>query len=159
MLEVQAPNPLPVSMSDFDTSIFLAGSIEMGKAEPWQAEVASRLSNASVVILNPRRDDWDVSWVQDIDNDQFRTQVMWELDNISRADFVVFYFDPNTQSPITLLELGRQAAEGNVGVVCCPPGFWRRGNIQVLCAVHGIKLVSTKEEFYDAIDNLVGWNA
>jgi hypothetical protein len=39
-----------------EASVFLAGSIEMGRAEPWQADVERVLADEEVVILNPRRD-------------------------------------------------------------------------------------------------------
>ena len=55
--------------------IFLAGSIDMGKAEDWQTRVADLLKNKSVILFNPRRDDWDSSWEQDIENINFRNQV------------------------------------------------------------------------------------
>lgn len=55
MREVKAP-----SRSALDMRVFLAGSIEMGQAEQWQERVVHALSDAGdLVILNPRRDDWD----------------------------------------------------------------------------------------------------
>ena len=81
MYEIKAPAPLkcsgasaPLSWSN-GKSIFLAGSIEMGIAESWQEKVVQELKNEPVIILNPRRDDWDSSWEQKIDNLQFREQV------------------------------------------------------------------------------------
>src|SRR5271154_863946 len=86
--------------------IFLAGSIEMGKAEDWQAKLFHSIMSHNVTVYNPRRDNWDPSWKQDISNPFFKEQVVWELDHIDLADIVVFYFDPTTMSPITLMELG-----------------------------------------------------
>lgn len=38
-------------------SVFLAGSIEMGKAEPWQDQIGEAFEgNENVVFFNPRRD-------------------------------------------------------------------------------------------------------
>ena len=31
-------------------------------------------------------------------------------------------------------------------VVCCPPGYWRRGNLEVACERYGVPLVSTLPE-------------
>ena len=59
------------------TKIFLAGSIEMGTAEDWQSKVIKELETYKGYIFNPRRDDWDSSWVQDINNSQFFEQVTW----------------------------------------------------------------------------------
>ena len=42
-------------------SIFLAGSIEMGKAINWQVDISTRLSPYAVTLLNPRRGHWDAS--------------------------------------------------------------------------------------------------
>ena len=39
--------------------IFLAGSIEMGKAVEWQDKVSESLEEYSGNILNPRRVEWD----------------------------------------------------------------------------------------------------
>lgn len=129
------------------TSIFLADSIEMGAAELWQDKVCESLKGENLIVYNPRRDNWDSSLVQSKDNKQFKEQVDWELDRINASDIVFFYFDPNTKSPITLLELGyvlgRQKSEI---VVTCPDGFWRKGNVEVLCDRYGIKVCNSLEE-------------
>src|SRR5437764_2149749 len=137
MIEIQAPNKK--ELWNTCETVFLAGSIEMGKADNWQQRFMQAIEHLSVTVFNPRRDDWDSSWVQSIDNPQFAEQVNWELDHITRAENVVFYFDPNTQSPITLMELGWVAALPKIArgwpysrrrvYVCCPPGFWRKGNV------------------------------
>jgi hypothetical protein len=131
-------------------SLFLAGSIEMGAAEHWQSEVEHDLADLDVVLLNPRRDDWDASWVQSIANPQFREQVEWELEGLERASLVAMYFAPSTKSPVTLLELGMCARSGKL-VVCCPEGFWRRGNIEVVCARYGVPLVDELSELIELL--------
>lgn len=104
----------------------------MGNCVDWQKVVENELKDFNVTILNPRRDNWDSSWKQSIDNPQFKGQVTWELDNLDAATFIFMYFDPQTKAPITLMELGLHARNKNV-IVCCPHGFWRRGNIEVVC--------------------------
>jgi len=149
VIKIVPPNPL-VYNGQF--TIFLAGSIEMGKAEPWQDRVIEALSNEDVTILNPRRPDWDSSWKQSIDNTQFRGQVEWELGGLMMSDLSLFYFDPNTMSPITLFELGLQIGRGSAvkKVVCCPDGYWRKGNIDVSCTFFtGIDQVGTLEELIE----------
>src|SRR5687767_2483934 len=121
--------PQPIILPPALPSVFLAGSIEMGAAGDWQAEFETRLADLDVVILNPRRDEWDASWVQSIDHPQFRGQVEWELDGQEQATHIAMYFAAETKAPITLLELGLFARSGKV-VVGCPLGFWRRGNIE-----------------------------
>ncbi|THU80297.1 hypothetical protein K435DRAFT_823701 [Dendrothele bispora CBS 962.96] len=130
-------------------SIFLAGSTAQGKAEDWQAKLTSTLSDLDLpchlTVLNPLREEWDDSWKQDISNPQFREQVEWELDCQDRADVIAMYLHPDTKAPISLLELGLLAKSGKM-VVCCPEGFYRRGNVQIVCKRYGIPLVGCKDE-------------
>ncbi|MGI9504054.1 MAG: nucleoside 2-deoxyribosyltransferase domain-containing protein [Geminicoccaceae bacterium] len=127
-MEIKAPNPIPPHKG----AVFLAGSIEMGTAEDWQAKAADELSSKGWVVLNPRRDDWDVSWEQSIKNPQFREQVEWELAALDLSEAAILYFSPGTKSPISLLELGLFADSGKLLVVC-PEGFWRKGNVDIVC--------------------------
>jgi Nucleoside 2-deoxyribosyltransferase like len=143
MIEIKPPGKLEYEQNQ---TVFLAGSIEMGTAVDWQATVRDAMSDYDIVILNPRRDDWDRTWIQSIDNPKFKEQVDWELDAIDVADIVVFYFDPNTKSPITLLELGLCAASGVETIVCCPDGYWRKGNVEIVCKRFGMPLVATLDE-------------
>ncbi|MCP4439683.1 MAG: hypothetical protein GY810_12130 [Aureispira sp.] len=122
--------------------LFLAGTIDMGKSEDWQSFIGNKLSDLDIIILNPRRDDWDSSWKQEIDNKQFRDQVDWELDGLDCADYIFFHFEPDSKSPITLLELGLYANSKKC-LVHCPNGFWRKGNIDVVCARYNIPQVDT----------------
>lgn len=132
--------PEPLALHAGEPSLFLAGSIEMGRAEPWQAEVERALADEEVAILNPRRDQWDASWEQSIRNPMFREQVEWELSAQELATVVAMYFAPATRAPITMLELGLFARSGKL-IVCCPDGFWRKGNVEIVCARHGIPMV------------------
>lgn len=137
---VKPPAPLP---PDGQTpSVFLAGSIEMGSAADWQAHFEHSLSDLDVLILNPRRDEWDASWEQSSNNPLFREQVEWELAGLERAAVVAMYFAPSTKAPITLLELGL-CARGDRLLVCCPTGYWRRGNVEVVCRRYQVPLLGS----------------
>lgn len=153
--EIQAPN-VPMIRKD-QPILFLAGSIEMGKAEPWQDRLVRDLASYDVILMNPRRDDWDSSWEQKMSNPQFFEQVMWEQDWIENADLPVFYFDPATMSPITLMELGHVAGHGDQGfIVCCPEGFWRKGNVDIEVArSRGGVMTTTYEEFLARIKEIL----
>ena len=120
-------------------SIFLAGSIEMGAAEDWQTTLQDSLSDFDIVIYNPRRDEWDSSWEQRETNPQFNHQVNWEMDKLENANVIFMYFSPETKSPISLLELGLHANDEKM-IVCCPDGFWRKGNVEIVCSRNGIPL-------------------
>jgi hypothetical protein len=132
-------------------TIFLAGSIDMGKAEDWQTRVTKKLEDLDVLFLNPRRDDWDSSWVQSIDNKQFRQQVEWELQGQEDANLVVFYFADGSESPITLLELGLAAGANVPAVIYCTDKFHRKGNVDVVANRYSIPVVETEEEFIEII--------
>lgn len=139
--------------------VFLGGSIEMGKAEDWQQRLTEDIAQISedILVCNPRRLDWDASWEQRASNTHFAEQVNWELDHLQRANVVVFYFQPDTLSPITLMELGHTLADNKMGqarvdnpdqtiVVCCPDGFWRKGNVEIICQRYGVEVLNTFDE-------------
>lgn len=150
MMHVKPPNAVP----DGGLRVFLAGSIEMGTAWDWQDWLASQLEklNLPLVVMNPRRDDWDSSWVQEESNPQFNEQVTWELDGIENSDYILFYFDPATKSPVTLAELGYvlgmykmvgdftgdAKTHSPTIIVVCPNGFWKNGNVDIMCRRAGI---------------------
>ena len=122
----------------------------MGVAEDWQSKVIEAFKGCSCVdILNPRRTDWDSSWEQKITNPQFHEQVSWELDCLEKCDFILMYFSPGTQSPISLLELGLFHTKQII--VCCPEGFWRKGNVDIVCERYSIPVV---ESLDDAIQGI-----
>jgi len=145
-IETQAPNNVEHGYKN----IFLGGSIEMGTAELWQKKIISELSDLPIQFLNPRRDDWDSSWTQEIKNLQFKEQVEWELNGLEIADIIVMVFDINTKSPISLLESGLFAKSGKL-VILCPEGFWRKGNIDVVCEYYNIKQVKDFSELTNYI--------
>lgn len=132
---IKAPQKIKI---ENNLSVFLAGSIESDTAINWQELLINKLTGESVTILNPRRDKWDNSWKQEITNPEFKEQVDWELDALDQADLIVMYFDKNTKSPISLLELGLFANSKKL-IVCCPDGFWRKGNIDIVCERFSIK--------------------
>ncbi|VAW62598.1 hypothetical protein MNBD_GAMMA11-2737 [hydrothermal vent metagenome] len=131
-------------------SVFLAGTIDNGNSTDWQSSLEQSLSDLDVLILNPRRDEWDATWAQPINNPVFKQQVEWELEGLERADYIFIYFAPNSQSPITLLELGLHARKQNI-ILVCPEGFWRRGNIEVVANRYNIPLYETIEEGRDVL--------
>jgi hypothetical protein len=139
----------PIQYVSTTPSVFLAGSIEQGKAENWQEKLSQELDSPDVTIFNPRREDWDASWEQSINNPQFKGQVDWELDNLAFSDIRLFYFQPNTLSPITLMELGIVAGTDDLDretYVFCPQGFWRKGNVDIVCQRFSIPQVHTFDE-------------
>ena len=122
---------------------FLAGTIDMGTGEDWQAEADSlfrTLPSGSYMLFNPRQEDWDASRPGEMDY-----QVNWELDHLEEADYIIMNFLPGSRSPITLLELGLHARSGKLLVVC-PEEFYRYDNVRITCAKYGVGMCGSLEE-------------
>jgi hypothetical protein len=138
-------------------TVFLAGSIEMDKAINWQKRCEELLQD-QFVIFNPRRNEWDSSWSQTIENIHFKEQVSWELQALERADIIIIiiimYFAGNTMSPISLLEFGLYAQSHKMKVVV-EENFWRKGNIDIVCERYSVEQFKTLEEL---IQNLLNKN-
>lgn len=145
-----------------NVSVFLAGSIDNGKASLWSHIVQDALADFDVTIFNPRRDTWQSDLEARAHNADFREQVNWELDRLSYSgqwpfgsDIAFFYFEPGSVSPITLQELGyvigsmRRVGAGDnyrfsrpSPIVVCPDGFWRKGNVEIMCERNSIAVIN-----------------
>ncbi len=137
-------------------SVFLAGSIEMGTVEDWQARVENELSDYAddlLTVLNPRREDFQTNQKQSINNPYFNEQVSWEMAGLKEATYIFMYFHPETKAPITLLELGLYANSDKL-IIVCPEGFWRKGNVEMIADAYNIPLCLSLEE---GIDKLRGY--
>lgn len=110
----------------------------MGTAEHWQRYTESYLRPVSGLILNPRRDDWDGAWTQDLGSPIFVQQVEWELKGLQDCTTIIMNFDPATKSAISLMELGLYARQSRKLRVHCPDGFWRKGNVDIVCREYGV---------------------
>ena len=163
MFHIQPPNLLTsvsslngeVTKEMLGPIIFLGGSIEMNTASHWQSHVITRLGDRKVTFLNPRRDDWDNSIVQSCEDDAFREQVNWELSGLMNSDLVVFYLDPDTKSPITLMEIGLIAGKGIRSIICCPDGFWRKGNVEIMSDRFDIPLIGNLNRLTSFLDTFI----
>jgi hypothetical protein len=161
MMIVEAPNEVGREHSFRHINIFLGGSIEMGKAEDWQSAFPKKFEHKEhVCFFNPRRRDWDSSWIQDpTPGTKFHEQVSWELDKLAKSDIIVFHFESGTQSPITLMELGYAAAlrEQAKVYVSCNDGFWRYGNVKVFSDRNGFQVFDNLESLQDAVLEFVNY--
>lgn len=139
--------PSFITLDNSRTSVFLAGSIEMDKAEQWQQrfidEFISQYERGSsgrfVDIFNPRRANWDITAKQSIEDPVFYQQVRWELDYLEDAKVRVFYFAPDTLSPISLLEFGKFFDYPNT-FLCVNSAYQRAGNLEVFANKYKIKI-------------------
>ncbi|KAJ4340518.1 hypothetical protein N0V87_002503 [Didymella glomerata] len=157
------PNPLPERHPKFehcmppddpkytgDKSVFLAGSIEMGKAVQWQRQMAATLQDLPVTLCNPRRGAWDPNVTKSAKDAAFKQQVVWELTALENATIIIFFFDANTVSPVTMMELGLWASSGKV-IVCCDSRFWRAGNIHLVCERYNVPYVEKFDDLVTAV--------
>ncbi|KAI3324140.1 hypothetical protein HD806DRAFT_521980 [Xylariaceae sp. AK1471] len=132
-------------------SIFLAGSTDKTDDDlDWREVLSESLADQPLTLYNPLQPDWDSTWREDISFKPYREQVEWELDMQEIADIVVVYFHPSTKAPISLLELGLCAKTGKA-IVYCPEGYWKRGNVQIVCKRYDIELVEGLDGLKDAI--------
>jgi hypothetical protein len=148
MLSIKAPYSIEEGKDDF--AIFLAGSVEEDAGGNWRAEIAKELAGSGGCLLDPLRTDWDASWKTEVSDPQFNEQTTWELDALERADLIIFYFAAGTKAAVSMLELGLFAKSGKV-LVCCPDGFWKKGNIDIVCKRYNVKQVNTLKEIIQYI--------
>lgn len=136
-------------------TIFLAGSIDFGFARDWQNEVIKCFENHELIsFFNPRNEKFDTNMLQSINNDAFSYQVNWELNNLERADLIFMFISGDCKSPISLMEMGLFARSGKL-IVACEKNFWRRGNVEILCAREGIPLLSSLEDGIGFLKNKI----
>ena len=126
------------------TSIFLAGTIDMGKSADWQQELYERFSRTDGrwLLYNPRQLQWDPSR-----DGEMEYQVNWELEHLEKADYILMYIMGSSKSPISLLEMGLHARSGKLFVIC-EPDFYRYDNVRITCNYYGIPLFGSMEEFW-----------
>lgn len=106
-------------------SVFLAGGIS-GTFD-WQADVAARLADLPLVVLNPRRRDFPMN-----DPAAAPAQIEWEFRHLRRATAVLFWFPPETLCPIALYELGGRAlAREQPLFVGAHPEYARRLDVEI----------------------------
>lgn len=146
-IQILTPNSPHGEGPAHPTTIFLAGPIEV----PWRDAFLRLLAAADlpqslpVTSYDPVQPKWDSSWREDYATDaNFRAQTDWEMERLDAATVVVVYFDERCKAPVSLLELGLAARSGRA-VVGCPRGFWKRGNVQAVCARFSVPLEEDME--------------
>ena len=103
-----APQPYK-PRKDRTKTLFLAGGIS--NCPDWQSRIIELLSGTELVLLNPRRPDFDVT-----DESSTVVQIVWEHTNLLAADAILFWFPAESVCPITLYELGRWTGRKTVFV-------------------------------------------
>ena len=109
-------------------SVFLAGGIS--KCPNWQEVVTSHIKfgfdQTNLLVLNPRRDDFDVS-----NTKASEKQIVWEHDALNRCDTLLFWFPKDTPCPITLYELGNYCEKKPNLIVGVDPDYQRKLDVTI----------------------------
>lgn len=134
--ELRPREELPVDDTEGFTKIFLAGTIDMGRSEDWQAGLKEYFSykEGRYILFNPRRATWNGGA-----DGEMEYQVRWELDHLEQADIIIMNILGTSQSPISLLEMGLHARSKKL-YVACEPDYYRYDNVRITCEFYGIPL-------------------
>jgi len=151
-IEVKAPNEYN-SLERY--TIFLAGSIDEGRARPWHLEVVKALDPFDILILNPKREEWDASWEQSADNPQFREQVTWEFKAMQNSDMILFVFTEESKAPVSMYEYGRFAHIKD-SLICVEEGFYRQGNLDLYSSFDEIPIYHNLDEMIMDLKTVIG---
>jgi hypothetical protein len=156
-LEAKAPESYERWAACSRSIVFLGGVIDQGAAPNWQKTIVEALAPYDdVLILNPRRDSWDSTWEQSVENGLFREQVNWELDGQEAASINVYVFAPDADSaltseaPITLMELGLFIKAADTFIVC-PTGYYRKGNVDIVAERYHVPVFDTLDQLIAAL--------
>lgn len=142
------------SIAKYHSSIkvFLAGSMDRDwqneLIQKWNKTVANNFPKA-ITFVNPRRKDWDSTWKNSYRDSNFYQQTKWELSTMKQCDYIVVHLTKASQAPISLLELGLHAHTGKV-LLLREDGFWKEGNIDIVCEEYGIKQ-------FDQLDDIIAF--
>lgn len=149
---IKPPQPFEQSKLDQTPSLFLAGGIS--NCPNWQKPFVDFLQHRDVIILNPRRDEYDPMMDQD--------QVTWEHDNIRKVSGHAFWFPAESVCPISLWHLGGIVGRTNWKsdkrlFVGTDPKYPRAKNlkIQLLLTVPHVNVVSSLEELATLVQHWI----
>ncbi len=136
----------PQSLDEHRLGVFLAGGIT--GCGDWQTQMVDLLGSTSLVLLNPRRDDFpeDPAAAEN----EAAWQIHWEFVHLRLAAARLFWFPSATLCPITLFELGKFAASAAPLFVGVDDQYQRKLNI-----THQLKLSRPNDcEISNSIEQL-----
>ena len=107
-----------------ERTVFLAGGIS--NCPNWQAQILELLRDTDWLVLNPRREDFDLS-----DSQMAEAQIEWEYRHLALSDAIAFWFPPQTLCPITLYELGKWSMTDKPLLIGVDPLYARRFDVVV----------------------------
>ncbi|MFZ2072641.1 MAG: nucleoside 2-deoxyribosyltransferase domain-containing protein [Minisyncoccia bacterium] len=131
-----------------EISIFFAGGIT--NCSDWQKELADKLKDLPITILNPRRKNFSTLSLEGEEE-----QIKWEFNHMRRASAISFWFSKETLNPITLLELGSQLSLNKKLFIGIDPDYQKKDNviIQTKLARPQIEIVYSLDDLASQIKN------
>lgn len=153
MAQVFTPEISDADRDLSQTSVFLAGTIEMGKSIDWQSEAINLLAEEDVAIFNPRR------VVPPENTEEVARQINWELDRLDKSSVIFMRLLAGSISPISLLELGLFLQDGTPLIIVCDPGYTRKENVYITVERFGdhsiCHLVDSMEDGISILKNYI----
>ena len=154
-MEIFEVNPITNNQNkDYQLSIFLAGTIDMGSSRDWQQEFIQQLIKASqnvkeqtgtIAVFNPRRPpEYGVS----NPNFDLRDQIRWELEHLEKANTIIMYIIGSSKSPVSLIELGLFARSKKLTVIC-EPDYFRYTNVEETCKFYNVDFYNDYNKFIE----------
>jgi hypothetical protein len=105
-----------------ENSLFLAGGIS--NCKDWQKEMVDLLIDTDLVLINPRRESFDIS-KKNIEEEQ----ISWEFNHLDKSGAVLFWFPSETVCPITLYELGKMSKTSKPIFVGVDKNYARKNDV------------------------------
>ena len=102
--------------------IYLSGAM---LGSDWQSKFIKKLGDLRVDVFSPR---YPSSHIASVPDGIFE----WEMDHMSIANVIAFYFSPEDSCSSALMALGMYAKTDRV-IVCCEDTFEHKGDIDALC--------------------------
>jgi hypothetical protein len=123
-----------------EKSLFLGGGIT--SCPQWQPIMVGLLSDTDLAVLNPRRQQFDVT-----DPAVEEEQIIWEFRHMERATAILFWFCAETLCPITLFEYGKWVTQDKPLFVGHHPEYRRRNDLRIQT-----RLVRRRQKVHDSLE-------
>lgn len=139
----------------------------MGNSTDWQTDLTEKISSnvikclaesldkarkfQRVVVLNPRRRDWDNSWNLDPLDPRLIAQIEWEHSAIEMSHLVFVNILESSQSPISLQEVGLIYDKSKL-IIHLPPKYEFQAILEKYAQHHSIVSHSS---FDDSVESLL----
>jgi hypothetical protein len=148
-----------IDEDEYDSfSIFLAGTIDNGDSNNWQEQLIEKIKDkmpSNFTVYNPRRENWN----KNATIKELQYQIAWEQQHLHISDLIIMVLLDNSQSPISLMELGEFCSSGKM-VVFCTKKFYRYWNVKDLCLRKGIYMYETNniDKIAESVVEVVNYN-